>query len=70
MEVIIMKKNEYEEIADDIIENCQCGGNITNHGSWLLHLLDHIYNGGRVILSEKESGLNLFGLEKYVEWDE
>ena len=66
----------FEEIKNDIIDNCQVGSITTQYGNFLMRLLkniensesDLLYNMNFQIIAElHEGGYQLFGLEEIIE---
>ena len=59
-------KEEIEAIYEEICTECDNGDGLTTYGSYCVSLLQEVVWGGKPVVYD--SGLNYFGLEKWLEF--
>jgi len=61
---------DLSSIKNEIRKNCRVRDALTHHGSWCLSLADAAERGEKIVVDKSMSSLDLFGLERFVEYEE
>lgn len=65
--VAAMPPSVYEGIRSEIFLTCSTGHGLSNHGSWLMSILENVFEGQeKYIIGHDWGGLEMCGLEPYV----